>query len=223
MSPLYNITPFTLLDFPDCTACILWFAGCNMRCQYCYNPEIVLGKGNFGYDRALNFLKKRRGLLDGVVLSGGECTLHKGLEDFAADVKLMGYRLKIDTNGSRPKVLKRLVDQSLVDYVALDLKAMPKHFKTITNSNLFKEFEQSLELLLHAGIGFEVRTTVHSSLIDREHLEQMGQYLQDAGYRGNFYVQHFVNGSQTLRPLPYSGKIDIARLNLPGVNLIFRG
>ncbi len=194
-----------------------------MRCQYCYNPEIVLGKGNFGYDRALNFLKKRRGLLDGVVLSGGECTLHKGLEDFAADVKLMGYRLKIDTNGSRPKVLKRLVDQSLVDYIALDLKAMPKHFKTITNSNLFKEFEQSLELLLHAGIGFEVRTTVHSSLIDREHLEQMGQYLQDAGYRGNFYVQHFVNGSQTLRPLPYSGKIDIARLNLPGVNLIFRG
>ena len=194
-----------------------------MRCQYCYNPEIVLGKGNFGYDRALNFLKKRRGLLDGVVLSGGECTLHKGLEDFAADVKLMGYRLKIDTNGSRPKVLKRLVDQSLVDYVALDFKAMPKHFKTITNSNLFKEFEQSLELLLHAGIGFEVRTTVHSSLIDREHLEQMGQYLQDAGYRGNFYVQHFVNGSQTLRPLPYSGKIDIACLNLPGVNLIFRG
>lgn len=194
-----------------------------MRCQYCYNPEIVLGKGNFGYDRALNFLKKRRGLLDGVVLSGGECTLHKGLEDFAADVKLMGYLLKIDTNGSRPKVLKRLVDQSLVDYVALDLKAMPKHFKTITNSNLFKEFEQSLELLLHAGIGFEVRTTVHSSLIDREHLEQMGQYLQDAGYRGNFYVQHFVNGSQTLRPLPYSSKIDIARLNLPGVNLIFRG
>lgn len=194
-----------------------------MRCQYCYNPEIVLGKGNFGYDRALNFLKKRRGLLDGVVLSGGECTLHKGLEDFAADVKLMGYRLKIDTNGSRPKVLKRLVDQSLVDYVALDLKAMPKHFKTITNSNLFKEFEQSLELLLHAGIGFEVRTTAHSSLIDREHLEQMGQYLQDAGYRGNFYVQHFVNGSQTLRPLPYSGKIDIACLNLPGVNLIFRG
>lgn len=223
MNPLYNITPFTLLDFPDCTACILWFAGCNMRCQYCYNPEIVLGKGNFGYDRALNFLQQRRGLLDGVVLSGGECTLHKGFEAFAEQVKLMGYRLKIDTNGSRPKVLKRLIDQNLVDYVALDFKAMPRHFKNITNSNLFNEFKQSLELLLNVGIGFEVRTTVHSSLIDRDHLEQMGQYLKDAGYRGNFYVQHFVNGSQTLRPLPYSNQNNIADLNLPGVNLIFRG
>lgn len=88
---IYNISPFTLLDFPDKTACILWFAGCNMRCAYCYNPDIVLGKGKKTIKEALNFIKTRKGLLDGVVLSGGECTLYKELPEIAREIKKMGF------------------------------------------------------------------------------------------------------------------------------------
>ena len=134
-TPIYSITPFTLLDYPHQSACILWFAGCNMRCLYCYNPEIVLGKGKLTFQHALDFLHTRKNLLDAVVFSGGECLLHKNCLEFIATVKKMGFLVKIDTNGSKPKVLHTLLHQQTIDYIALDFKSLPNTFEKITQSN----------------------------------------------------------------------------------------
>ena len=145
--PIYNITPFTLLDYPDKSACIFWYAGCNMRCLYCYNPEIVLGKGTTTFSEAISFLKSRQGLLDAVVFSGGECLIHKNILDQIKTIKELGFLIKIDTNGSNPNVLKQLIKSNLIDYVALDFKATRSNFQQITKSDLFPQFEKSFESL----------------------------------------------------------------------------
>lgn len=204
--PIFSITPFTLLDFPDKTACILWFAGCNMRCGYCYNPEIVKGKGKLGLADVLVFLKKRKGLLDGVVLSGGESTLHPGIIDFAREIKALGMQIKLDTNGSRMDVLAKMINLKLLDYVALDFKALPENFQKITRSSFFDQFEKSLKLLLTNNIPMEVRTTVHSSQINGEELAEMKSFLAAMGYNGQYYLQHFVNQTKTLEDLGPSKK-----------------
>lgn len=205
--PIYSITPFTLLDFPGKTACILWFAGCNMRCPFCYNPEIVFGKGIKTTSEALDFLRSRKGLLEGVVLSGGECTMHPGIVDLLTEIRRMGFAVKIDTNGSRPRTLQTLISRGLIDYVALDFKALEEKYRLVTGSDLFAEFEESLSLLLQSGLPFEVRTTVHSELLNKEDLNQMTQYLNQKGYKGTYYFQHYVNGLPTIAPLPHSTKI----------------
>ncbi|MGM0581639.1 MAG: anaerobic ribonucleoside-triphosphate reductase activating protein [Bacteroidota bacterium] len=199
--PIYDITPFTLLDYPDKTACIIWYAGCNMRCGYCYNPDIVLGKGKISIDEVLQFLRSRKGLLDGVVMSGGECTMHPSLIDFALEVKALGMQVKIDTNGSRPEVLKKLYENDALHYVALDFKATPQKFHSITKSDLFSPFEKSLSFLLDNSIPFEVRTTVHSEQLKAEDILSMRQFLETKGYNGNYYLQHFTNTSKTMESL----------------------
>ena len=220
---LYSITPFTLLDYPDKTACILWFAGCNMRCVYCYNPDIVNGKGTKSFDDALTFLDKRGNLLDGVVLSGGECTLHKGLPDFIAKLKERGYHVKIDTNGSKPQLLEQLIQTGLVDYIALDFKALPRTFKKITVSNLYDKFNQSLNMMLRNNIPFEVRTTVHSDLISKNDMQEMILFLEQSGYSGKYFVQYFVNDTPTLGDLGPSRKILIAEdFTSSSIQVIFR-
>lgn len=195
---IYNITPFTLLDFPGKTACILWFAGCNMRCAYCYNPAIVLGKGKIDYASALTFIRSRRGLLDGVVLSGGEATQHRGIVPFAGIVRADRFQIKLDTNGSHPEVIQQLIEENSLDYVALDFKALPEEFKTVTRSNLFDKFEETLQLLLHHRVPFEVRTTVHTSLLSESDIQRMAEYLAMKGYEGTYYLQNYVGTTQTL-------------------------
>ncbi|MDI5949966.1 anaerobic ribonucleoside-triphosphate reductase activating protein [Flavobacterium yafengii] len=223
-TPIYSITPFTLLDYAHKSACILWFAGCNMRCLYCYNPEIVLGKGTISFEKALTFLHSRKNLFDAVVFSGGECLLHKNSIQLITEVKKMGFLVKIDTNGSRPEVLQQLLENQLIDYVALDFKAMPVHFEKITQSNLFLPFEKSLRLLVESGLPFEVRTTVHSDLIDKNHMQAMIQYLEQQNYQGNYYIQHFVNGVTTLEKLGYSVKeLEKENLSTASIKVHFRG
>ena len=222
-NPLYSITPFTLLDYPDKTACILWFAGCNMRCVYCYNPDIVTGKGKISFDEALAFLDKRKGLLEGVVLSGGECTLHKGLPDFIGEIRKRGYYVKIDTNGSAPKLLQQLIAEKQVDYIALDYKALPRNFKKITVSNLYDKFNQSLQMLIQSKMDFEVQTTLHSDLISKDDMTEMISYLRTTGYSGKYFIQYFVNDTPILGELGTSRKILTAE-DFPssGIQLIFR-
>ena len=196
--PIYHITPFTLLDYPDKTACIIWFAGCNMRCKYCYNIDIVKGKGHFRYEDVLPFIESRKNLLDGVVLSGGECTMHADVIPFVEDIKKRNMLVKVDTNGSNPKVLEKLLSANLVDYVALDFKALTKNFYHVTQSDLFTKFEKSLNILLSASIPFEVRTTFHSTLLELDELMNMVHYLGNKKYKGIYYIQHFLNHCETL-------------------------
>ncbi len=202
--PISYITPFTLLDYPHKSACILWYVGCNMRCLYCYNPEIVLGKGTISFEEAKQFLLKRVGLLDAVVFSGGECLIHKDIIAHISEIKKIGFKIKIDTNGSKPKILGELIQQRLVDYVALDYKALPKKFEGITKSKLFKPFEDSFKMLLNSTIDFEIRTTYHSDLISVDEIQEMIAYLTDNHYTGNYYIQQFKNDVKTLGNLPNS-------------------
>lgn len=199
--PVFSISPFTLLDFPNRTACILWFAGCNMRCGYCYNPEIVFGKGKLSWGHVQEFLLSRMGLLEGVVFSGGECTIHPQIIPFAREVKRMGFQVKIDTNGSRPEVLETLIQENIVDFVALDFKGMMGNFWKITRSDLFKPFEKSLEILLDSSVRFEVRTTVHPDLLDYQDLKEMENWLREKGFSGTYYLQHFRGDKKTIGEL----------------------
>ncbi|GGC27894.1 anaerobic ribonucleoside-triphosphate reductase activating protein [Parapedobacter defluvii] len=222
-TPIYNITPFTLLDYPGRTACILWFAGCNMRCVYCYNPDIVLGKGRLSIAEALTFLRSRQGLLQGVVLSGGECTLHPTIFPLLETVKEYGFDVKIDTNGSRPRVLEELMTRQLVDYVALDFKALEHRFHAVTKSGLFSEFVESLSLLNRSDVSFEVRTTVHSDLIGLADLQEMVKFLQHVDYRGRYYIQHYVNGVPVLGGLGRSEKNErLSTLSTDQIQIVIR-
>ena len=197
IKPVSNITPFTLLDYPDKSACILWYAGCNMRCLYCYNPEIVFGKGKFSFPEMVSFLQSRVGLLDAVVFSGGECLIHKNIVEHIKAVKAMGFLVKVDTNGSCPQVLEKLLSENLIEYVALDFKGKDS-FQMITQSELFNRFEQSLQLLLNTNIKFEVRTTYHSELIAKSEINEMIDYLKFNEYAGTYYIQHFRNHLETI-------------------------
>lgn len=222
--PLFDITPFTLLDYPHKAACIFWFVGCNMRCQYCYNPDIVFGKGKISVDDAVLFLKSRKGLLQAVVLSGGECSIHKDVKTIAQKAKDLGYLVKIDTNGTSPKTLAALLDEGLVDYVALDLKALKEDFRTITAANTFHAFEESYRILQSSNISFEVRSTVHSALHSRANIEAMIEYLYDLNYRGTYYLQVALNNVRTITDLPDS-TYNIANLNFETTKLpvVIRG
>jgi pyruvate formate lyase activating enzyme len=192
------------LDYPDKTACILWFAGCNMRCLYCYNPEIVLGKGKIEFEKVLQFLQKRKGLLDAVVFSGGECTIHKQIIPYIQAIKKAGFLVKVDTNGSNPAFIQKAIEASLLDYVAVDFKAPFSKFETITKSEFHSEFSQTLQILIQSNIPFEIRTTVHSELLNEEDLMEMCHYLHQHGYKKTLYIQQFINHTKTLSPLPYS-------------------
>jgi pyruvate formate lyase activating enzyme len=223
IKPIYSITPFTLLDYPHKSACILWFAGCNMRCLYCYNPEIVLGKGAITVEETLSFLHSRINLLDAVVFSGGECLLHKNIISLISEVKKMGFLVKIDTNGSSPLVLQELLNRNAIDYVALDFKAPPSKFKAITKSNLYAPFEKTLSLLLHFQIPFEVRTTYHSDLLNENNLQEMVAILESKNYRGNYYIQGFRNNVTTLTTLEHSdNNINQMKIATQTISIILR-
>jgi pyruvate formate lyase activating enzyme len=222
-TPIYSLTPFTLLDYPHKSACILWFSGCNMRCLYCYNPEIVLGKGSLSFEKVITFLHSRKNLLDAVVFSGGECLLHKKVVSLIEEVKKMGFLVKIDTNGSSPDVMQQLLDQKLIDYVALDFKAPESKFQAITKSDLYELFEKTLDVILKSEIPFEVRTTYHSDLLTEEDLIEMIRFLEFKNYVGSYYIQYFKNNVETLSKLGHSNnRIDCEKLSTPTVNIILR-
>ncbi|MFP4098272.1 MAG: anaerobic ribonucleoside-triphosphate reductase activating protein [Alphaproteobacteria bacterium] len=192
--PIYSVTPFTMLDFPDHTACIVWFSGCNMRCPYCHNPTLVKGKGRGSIDEVMAFLKKRQGLLDGVVLTGGEASVYPGLPDFIRAVKALGYAVKLDTNGLRPDIIAHFLDEGFLDYIALDYKAPPAKFKTATGVDKYSDFEKTLSLLCaQDAVNFELRTTVHTKLMDEADVSAIINDLGARGYRGTYYVQNFIN------------------------------
>ncbi|UGS22368.1 anaerobic ribonucleoside-triphosphate reductase activating protein [Flavobacterium cyclinae] len=219
---MHSFTPFTLLDYPDKSACIFWFAGCNMKCDYCYNPEIVFGKGSFYFSEIISFLKSRRNLLDAVVLSGGECLIHKDIIPFIKLVKSLGFLIKVDTNGSQPKVLEKLIEEKLIDYVALDFKGPKEKFYAITKSNFYTQFLSCLELLQASSIPFEVRTTYHSSLLNSEDIAAMQNVLLVLGYDKDYYIQNFRNYQNTIAPLPDSQSISEKDIHQNMTKIIFR-
>jgi len=198
---LYDITPFTVLDYPEHLAAIFWFAGCNMRCRYCYNPQIVRGKGRVSEEESMAFLRSRQGLIDGVVLSGGEATCYPDLPALCERIKALGFMIKLDTNGTQPRMLSTLMERGLLDYVALDYKAPKEKFQAITKNKHFDAFAMSLTLLLQGHVKYEIRTTVCSVLLNEEDINRIIHDLYRRGYRGRYYLQPYIEDT------PHLGRI----------------
>lgn len=195
---LSGITKLTLLDYPGKTACIVFTAGCNFRCGYCHNPEFVLPerlkeieKGFIPEDIFFRFLERRKNLLQGVVITGGEPTLHPDLEDFIVKIRALGYAVKLDTNGNRPDVLRRLIERGLVQYVAMDFKTSFARYPSLSGLGADAEaVEKSFDLLKERRVPYEFRTTLIREMHTEEVLQEMKQSLQGAA---RYFLQPFRN------------------------------
>ena len=158
-----GLQSLTLLDYPGKVACTVFFAGCNLRCPYCHNAALVLpglSPPPRTEESLLDFLQSRRGKLDGVCLTGGEPTLQKDLPALIRKIRAMGFLVKLDTNGTRPEVLKALLDESLLDYVAMDIKNAPDRYAETCGADVLDEVEKSVALLRRGTVPYEFRTTV---------------------------------------------------------------
>ncbi len=176
-----------------------------MRCPYCYNPAIVSGKGYQSEADVFEFLESRRMKLDGVVLSGGEATLYPQLIEFCRKVKAMGFLIKLDTNGSKPKVIEQLLNENLIDYAAMDFKATKEKYEAVSKlKNGFDNFCESFDLLNSSNIKFEIRTTIHADLLNEADINEMATFLKEKGYQGTFYLQHFLETETNIGDLKNS-------------------
>ena len=189
----------TLLDFPGRVACTVFLGGCNFRCPFCHNSELFDGTAEPVMDdrELLAFLAKRKGILDGVCITGGEPALQPELETLLRAIKELGYPVKLDTNGYRPEALKALVEKGLVDYVAMDIKNSPASYgQTVGLSNMdLSRIEQSIRILAQGNVDYEFRTTVVAELHSEESIAAMGKWLLDTAGKPvkRLFLQSFVD------------------------------
>jgi pyruvate formate lyase activating enzyme len=187
------LTKLTLLDFPGRLACIIFTGGCNLRCGYCHNAEFVLpermaalGKG-LPFETVKKFLESRKGMLDGVVICGGEPTLQLDLMEKLREIKEMGFAVKLDTNGSNPLALKRIIEAGLVDFVAMDVKDALPYRKELVGVTIGEEaIRESIRLIKESGLDYEFRTTVWPEFHGLEVMRKIGEEIDGAK---NWYLQ----------------------------------
>ncbi len=176
-----GLQKMTLLDFPGKVACTLFLQGCNFRCPFCHNSDLLPQKGEefMKPEEVFAFLEKKKGLLDGVAITGGEPTGQAGLPELVRKIKEMGFGVKLDTNGTNPKMLKELVEQGLVDYVAVDVKNSPeKYAETVGLPRLnLDKITESLAFLISSDVEYEFRTTLVSQFHDEASMEEIGKWL----------------------------------------------
>jgi len=210
-----GLQKFSLIDYPGKVAAVVFTQGCNFRCSYCQNPELVLPwmfEDPIPVKTVLQFLEKRSGQLEGVVVTGGEPTLQKDLFSFLERIKAMGYCVKLDTNGSHPEVLKKLIAFGLVDFIAMDIKApLEKYCEVtcvLTNTQRLKE---SIDVILKSGLAYEFRTTLVKSLFPAEDLSKIASLVPDAK---RYVVQRFVPSYKMLdRDLLHSRQYTVEEMN----------
>ena len=204
------------IDFPGNLSCVAFVRGCDLDCFYCHNRELLTpGEGELTSEEILEFLRRRRGLLDGVVVSGGEPTLYRDLPDFLREIKLLGFQVKLDTNGQRPETLHTLIQHRLVDYVAVDWKALPRRCLEVTGcGDVWEKARQTILLLMEQGIAFEARTTLYPGLTREELLELASLLPPLPRYRVNLFHQppQCRPGDQQRLERPCLGKKDLAAM-----------
>lgn len=203
-----GIQKTSLLDYPDTISAIIWTIGCNFRCPFCYNKDLVFGRVvTISEEEVLSFLEKRKGMLEGLVISGGEPLLQDDIVSFAEKVKKMGYLIKIDTNGMYPEMLKELIDRKLVDYIAMDVKAPKNKYDSLSGVKVdIKKIEKSIEIIRSSLINYEFKTTFASNLLTREDIVEIAKWLKGSK---RFYLQQFNNeanliSSKLQNSKPYS-------------------
>lgn len=188
---------FSLIDYPGKVSAIIFTKGCNFRCPYCHNPELVVSdeKDLIKEDYILSFLRERRGKLDGVVLTGGEPTLQSDLIDFLKEIKDLGFLIKLDTNGSNPEIIEKLLEEKILDYIAMDIKANLEKYNGVTHSNIdIGKIKKSVEIIMHSGIDYEFRTTMVKSQLTKEDILKIGELIRSA----KLYVLQGFKATKTL-------------------------
>ena len=195
-----GLNKLTLLDYPNRTACTVFLAGCNFRCPFCHNAGLVLNAEDcekIQEEEFFAFLKKRRGILDGVCITGGEPTLRADLPEFIGKIKDMGYLVKLDTNGTNPKMLKRLVDEKKVDYVAMDIKnSLENYSKCVGIENYNTDsIVESISILKNGEVDYEFRTTVDAERITEEDILKIAELLKGDS---KYYLQQFKNSGDII-------------------------
>ena len=191
---IYGLQKMTLLDFPGRVACTVFLGGCDMRCPFCHNSELADGSAPPVMEDAelLSFLEKRRGLLDGVAVTGGEPLLREETLDLLRKIRTMGYPVKLDTNGTHPDRLRRAIGEGLVQYVAMDIKNSPERYAETAGVKRFDlaPVRESVSLLLEGRADYEFRTTVTAELHDDESFRGIGPWIRGAG---KYFLQRFTD------------------------------
>lgn len=225
---IHGFQKLTLLDYPGHTACTVFSGGCNFRCPFCHNAGLVLSPGQYDTveeEEILAFLNKRRGILDGVCITGGEPLLNPDTEEFAAKVKALGYLLKLDTNGSFPERLENVVNAGLVDYVAMDIKNCLKKYPLTVGKEGFdtSPVERSVEFLRSGKVGYEFRTTVVREFHTEEDIREIGKWL--AGVP-RYFLQAFSDSGELIgeglhgySPEEYKRLLSAVREYIPSAEL----
>ena len=194
-----GLQKMTLLDYPGKVACTVFLQGCNFRCPFCHNSDLLgkEGPAPIPEETLMAFLRKRVGLLDAVCITGGEPTLQKDLPRLLEKIKALGYLVKLDTNGGKPEVLKALVEDGLVDYVAMDIKNAPQRYSETAGAEVnLSAIEESILFLLQGAVDYEFRTTVAEQLHTREDIAAIGAWLKNlspAQKAKRYFIQPFVD------------------------------
>lgn len=199
-----GLQKLTLLDYPEKVACTIFTQGCNFRCPFCHNASFIppgeapVKEGDISVPQMISFLKKRKKILDGVCISGGEPLLQPDLGEFLYEIKLLGYEIKLDTNGSFPQKLKGLVDGGLVNYVAMDIKSAPRNYAAASGIRDcdINAVRESAAFLMEDKIPYEFRTTVVRELHAFSDFDEIGGWLSGAE---RYFLQEFVNSDGVFR------------------------
>lgn len=210
-----GLEKLSLIDYPEKLSAVVFTVGCAFRCPFCYNPMLVLSEvdrsGNsslpkgeetekghnlLNEDDLFHFLQKRRGKLDAAVISGGEPTLQADLPEFIRRIKDLGFLVKLDTNGSNPEMLEKLLSADLIDYLAMDIKAEPDDYPRATGVKFdFNKIRESVKLIMKSGLPYEFRTTCVPGFIDEKSLEKMGELIAGAE---RWYLQKFRSNTKLI-------------------------
>lgn len=191
---LHGIQKMTLLDFPGCVSCTVFLGGCDFRCPFCHNFELIDGtmKPTMDDDELIKFLESRKGLLEGVAITGGEPLMHKDLPELIKRIKDTGYRVKLDTNGYHPELLKEILGSGMVEYVAMDIKNSPEKYAMtcgVESIDLDKIYE-SISLLKNGKTEYEFRTTVVDELHEESDFHKIGEMIKGAR---RYFLQRFTD------------------------------
>lgn len=196
---IQGLQKMTLLDFPGKVACTVFLGGCDLRCPFCHNSDLIDGGAPSLMDdtELLKFLEKRKGLLDGVAFTGGEPLLRRELKELIVKIRALGFAVKLDTNGAHPAQLRELLEEKLVDYVAMDIKNSPERYgETVGVARIdLAPFRESARLLMDSGVPYEFRTTVVAELHDDRSFEAIAQWLAGAE---RFFLQRFTDRDSVL-------------------------
>ncbi len=199
-----GLQKISLIDYPKKIACTIFLQGCNFRCGFCHNPELVLNKNptpKYSQEEVLNFLEERKKYLDAVCITGGEPLLNKEIISFLGKIKNLKYLIKLDTNGTNPELLKELIDNKLIDYIALDIKSDKEDYDNICQVKVdLKKLEESIKLILNSNLEYEFRTTVVKTKHNERTLNNIGIWLNSLSNKKpkKFCIQNFIPRKEKL-------------------------